>query len=937
MKARYSIESCRSTQRPFVHGRTCLHYCGAVAGAALIALSPLPARALLAGYQNAVTNEPSLISYYTFDQTNAMDLHGTNHGTLMGTTAFAAGVNGSGTALSLSGAGRVNLPIVTDFTFADGNGSVEAWVKPGNLKGDACIFANRDGYSRWDVHMARNTRAIGNWNGGSYLTVPIPNPGTTWHHLVVTYAGDFFTVYWDGTAVGTLSQPLGFTDFDKSTQIGATSPNANDSESWIGSIDEVAIYADALSSDAVQAHYNAFFAGDPPVIIQQPLGGAFIAGSAPTLTVKATGPSLAYQWYKAATALSAATNSALAFSNLTAANAGTYSVRVSNVTTTVTSSNATIALASLPARLVQYQTAVSNEASLISYYTFDRLLPEDAFGPNGGTLARTAGWAPGIGGSPAQGLLLDGAGRVDLGTVPSFDFASGIGTVEGWIRADWTNDPGYAPCMWADRNGGPTVWSLHLGLGANKDTPIFYNGSGGSWFVLPGGAGTNWHHIATVFDNGTASCYVDGNLLLYSPMGRPLGPGPGTAQIGSSASGSTLEGWIGMLDEVAFYSAALPAASIQAHYNAFAAGQPPLITSQPVGGSFLVGRLAQLSVGASGPQLAYQWYKDNNPIPEATNAIIGPVVLTAAFSGNYYVRISNSSGSTNSALAIVQVGNNIARYQTTVLGESSLISYYTFDAGDARDAKNAHPGTVANSVTYDTGPGGVTNLALTLDATGHIDLGQVADFDFVSGSGTVEGWIRPTWNNPAPYGPCVFADRDGGNGSVWSVHMDAWKTLMINFSSGAQSLSVSSDTGWHHYAIVFDAGTVAMYWDGQPLGSFSQSINSFLAKTTQIGSSSPTATTEGWVGGIDEVAFYGAAFGPDVIWRHYLAMVGPPSLSYSLSGTQLTLSWPADVTGFTLESSPSLPAAPWTPVSGVVSNQVAVDASVGMRFFRLRK
>ena len=91
------------------------------------------------------------------------------------------------------------------------------------------------------------------------------------------------------------------------------------------------------------------------------------------------------------------------------------------------------------------------------------------------------------------------------------------------------------------------------------------------------------------------------------------------------------------------------------------------------------------------------------------------------------------------------------------------------------------------------------------------------------------------------------------------------------------------------------------------------------------------------MGGLDEVAFYGAAFGAYDIWRHYLAMVGPPSLSYSLSGTQLTLSWPAEVTGFTLESAPSVPAASWTPVSGVVSNQVTIDASIGMRFFRLRK
>jgi hypothetical protein len=934
MKLQNAHRVYRLAQRPFAEKASRLHHYSALAGVALALLCPSPARALLADYQTAITNETSIISYYTFDQNDATDVQGTNNGTLMGTTAFAAGVGGFGSALSLNSAGRVNLGVVQDFTFADGTGSVEAWVKAGTLNGAACIFANRDGWSRWDVHMERNKLGIGNWNGSSYLTVGIPNASTNWHHLVVVYADSYFTVYWDGAPVGTVSQPLGYTDFDKSTQIGATSPYGNDSESWVGMLDEVAIYADALTPEAVQAHYDAFFAGNPPVITKQPQGGTYAPGAALTLSVKATGPSLAYQWYKGATAQTGSTASTLSFASLSAADAGTYSVKVSNTTATVTSSNATIALAPLPTPLVHYQTAVSNETSLISYYTFDRLLPEDVYGPNEGTLAGTADWGAGIGGDPAKGLLLDGAGHVNLGSVYDFDFPSGEGTVEGWIRADWTSSPGYWPCMWADRNGGPTVWSLHLS--DTKGTPSFYNGAGSSWFVLPGGAGTNWHHVATVFTNGTASFYVDGNLIQYSPMPRPLGGGPGTVQLGSSASASTSEGWIGMLDEVAFYSTALPGTSIQAHYNAYVAGDPPVITSQPVGGYYLVGQLAQLSVAASGAELTYQWYKDNTLIPDATNAIIGPVTLTTAFAGNYYVTVANPVGSTNSATAIVQVGNNMARYQATVLGESSLISYYTFDAGDAQDARNAHPGTVANTAAYETGPGGVTNLSLTLDGTGHIDLGQVADFDFASGSGTVEGWIRPNWINPAGYGPCVFADRDGAE-SVWSVHMDAWKTAIVNFSSGAQSLPIASDSGWHHYVIVFDAGTVSMYWDGKPRGSFNQTINSTLAKTTQIGSSAPTTTSEGWMGGLDEVAFYSTALGAESIWNHYLAMVGPPSLSYSLAGDQLTLYWPTEVTGFTLEYAESLPATSWTPQSGVVNNQVTVDASSGMRFFRLRK
>ena len=74
--------------------------------------------------------------------------------------------------------------------------------------------------------------------------------------------------------------------------------------------------------------------------------------------------------------------------------------------------------------------------------------------------------------------------------------------------------------------------------------------------------------------------------------------------------------------------------------------------------------------------------------------------------------MSNAVGSTNSTTVTVQVGNNMARYQATVLAEGSLISYYTFDAGDGQDAKNAHPGTIANTVAFGAGPGGVTNQSL---------------------------------------------------------------------------------------------------------------------------------------------------------------------------------------------------------------------------------
>jgi hypothetical protein len=929
----------QTTHRPLSERRTrLLAGGGALACAALAWLCPSSGRATLADYQTAVTNEASLISYYTFDQSNPADVRGTNSGTLMGTTAFATGVGGAGKALLLDGTGRVNLGVVEDFAFDDTTGSVEAWVQAGNLAGvNGCIVANRDGASHYSVHMEGNKSGIGMWNGGAfYPTIPIPNASTNWHHLVMVFDNGDFTVYWDGALAGSTPRPLGYTDHTLPTELGSSSPSVM-SEGWVGMLDEVAFYADALSPDAIQAHYQAFLAGAPPVITKQPLGGTYLPGVARTLSVKATGPTLAYQWYKGTTALTGQTDPTLTFPSLGTGDEGTYSVTVTNTGGVVPSTPATIALASsLPAALTRYQTAVSNETSLISYYTFDRLAPTDVFGPNQGTLAGTADWGEGIGRGPGQGLLLDGLGHDQLGSVPDFDFASGSGTVEGWVRADWTSASGY-PCMFADRDGAAVIWSLHLS--ADKTTLTFYNGVTSAGYAVPGGnAGTNWHHVAMVFDAGNGTYYWDG--VLVGTQAVPLGPGPATVQLGSSSAATTTEGWMGMLDEVAFYSAALPAASIQAHYNAYFLGNPPVITGQPVGGYFLAGQAFQTSVAASGAQLTYQWYKDNTPIPGATNSIIGAASLAPSDSGAYYAKVSNGAGSMNSATVIVQVGNNMARYQATVLAESSLISYYTFDGGDGRDAKNAHPGSIANAVAFGAGAGGVTNQSLTLDGTGHIDLGYVPEFEFTSGIGTVEGWIEPNWSAGMPgYDPTIFADRNGG--SDWSVHMDRWQNAIGNWNSDRfQEMSIPGAGGWHHYAIVFSAGHVSMYWDGQSLGTFAQAINLFSDLTTQIGSAAPTNTDSGWMGSLDEVAFYSTALGSDTIWSHFLAMVGPesaPTLSYSLAGKQLTLFWPTDMVGFTLEYAETLSATSWTQVGGVVNNQVTVDASNGMRFFRLRK
>jgi hypothetical protein len=68
-----------------------------------------------------------------------------------------------------------------------------------------------------------------------------------------------------------------------------------------------------------------------------------------------------------------------------------------------------------------------------------------------------------------------------------------------------------------------------------------------------------------------------------------------------------------------------------------------------------------------------------------------------------------------------------------------------------------------------------------------------------------------------------------------------------------------------------------------------------------------------------------------------------PRLSIITTGPNITISWPAAVSGFTLESSPNArPAGPWTTVPNVPTvngnvQSVTLSRGPGPQFFRLRK
>ncbi|NOS71545.1 MAG: hypothetical protein HOP33_16670 [Verrucomicrobia bacterium] len=111
----------------------------------------------------------------------------------------------------------------------------------------------------------------------------------------------------------------------------------------------------------------------------------------------------------------------------------------------------------------------------------------------------------------------------------------------------------------------------------------------------------------------------------------------------------------GGIDDVLIYNRALSGVEIQQLYSRDS-GLPPQITQQPHGTVGYWGGNALFGVGANGTApLSYQWYKESFPISWGTNSTLTLTNIDFTDAGNYSVTITNASGSTNSAQALLVV------------------------------------------------------------------------------------------------------------------------------------------------------------------------------------------------------------------------------------------------------------------------------------------
>ncbi len=360
-----------------------------------------------------------------------------------------------------------------------------------------------------------------------------------------------------------------------------------------------------ISSNQVSLSVNT-----APGIAQQPQSTSATVGGSAAFTVAATGTSpLFYQWIKNGAAIANATNSSLNLTNLQAADAATYSVTITNVAGSVTSSGASLTVNPAQSAIAPAITTQPRSQSVLSgaNITFSVVAS--------GTAPISYQWA-------FNGVSISGA------TSSSYSIAGVTAAQAGAYSVVVSNTAGSIASSAANLvvNVAPSITtqpaSQTVTAGANVTFSV--TAAGTAPFTY------QWKLGGSNISGATSASYTVSSATV--------------AQSGGSYT-------------VTVTNSVASVTSSAAKLTVNAAGSAPAITTQPVSQSIVTGGSVSFSVAAIGTgTLSYQWALNGSNISGATIATYTVSGATVAQSGgSYSVSVSNTFGTVASAAAILTV------------------------------------------------------------------------------------------------------------------------------------------------------------------------------------------------------------------------------------------------------------------------------------------
>jgi hypothetical protein len=721
---------------------------------------------------------------------------------------------------------------------------------------------------------------------GFYVPAPTPDPPEgAWRHYVVLFdrAASRYSVYVDGVRVvnNATATPARPEPGEVQWVIGHKELLTDHRDPWRGFLDDVRMYNRVLTESDIAELYSLAGAVAPS-IVTHPQNTSKFVGDTVTLNVVAegTGP-LRYQWKQGETFLENQTNAMLVITNAQLATSGAYTVVVSNVLSSVQSNPAQVTITDPP---------VDITTGLVMHYPFDEtsgFAVADASGRgNHGSLNFSIGdgseWVEGrLGGAlflnPVDGgnddyVVTDNF--VTLDNQDQFTFTFWAKLAPGW---------GVNPRIITPTTGHWVLWQPNTGVG----------------FFVPAASPQPlldvWRHFAVIYDRaaGTYQLFVDGVRTGAEVSGRSrTAPGESQWVIGhSEALGINADAFTGALDDLRVYNRILSGKDIAALYN-LAPSLAPRIISAPTNLIAAAGTRLDLTVVTEGNDLAYQWRKGTTDITAGTNATLTLEAPTGTDSGAYSVVVTNSLGRVESAPATITIVPVLNLTSATAVSSGDFNE--TFTANKAFDGLRLSTGP--NSSRW-ASPGGAQPQWIYVDLGEDMTLKQVLlDWEAAYGIDyTLRG--RTAAQGPSA-DPFDWTELAAVSGYAQASHGLDGADVVFDFEG--DRVVLQSATAEPAFATIVDSAPAVRYLmlDGQ-----TSTLPLFSIWEIQVNATGTSAA---------------------------------PELAVTLGAGGATISWPATVTGYVLESSPTVPSNSWAPVQGVVNNSVTVPPT-GTMFYRLRR
>lgn len=402
-------------------------------------------------------------------------------------------------------------------------------------------------------------------------------------------------------------------------------------------------------------------------ISTQPEAAAgYLGGSAKFSVTVAGYPEPTYQWFKGATAIAGATDSTLLLTNLTAADAASYKVTVTNGTQTQTSNSAALTVSAAPGGLLAYEgfdypVAGASLAGKVGGFGWgDAWTQIDGGTDNvvtgslspllapGGYTARSTGNSVLLPNGRRDGRLLDTNPGSTFGAKGYLDDAGYIGATGKTLYLSFLQQA----------NGASSFYELEFhrdNLGDQGRIAGIGNDQGGTKVNLRAPDTT---HNAIGEGNTDVNLYVvridykDGedDIRVYRNPTSSTEPGTAdlveTAQADMSFNGISF-GAFGNGRTVAHDEIRLGEtwASVTTGGTTTPATAPAIVTA-PSAVTTYAGNTAEFTAAFSGnPAPTYQWFLGNTAIAGATAARLTIPNVQAANAGSYKLTATNSAGS----------------------------------------------------------------------------------------------------------------------------------------------------------------------------------------------------------------------------------------------------------------------------------------------------